>query len=365
MKKLIRKFSLSTQIIFSNTILLLMSLILYFIYINILEDTQVYKNNPTLFNILYWIIIIIVLMIVSSLIIEKLTFPAKEFIGYAKEFNKINFNIVSDEMTNSDFIKLANAFNELQKTLNETIIKIQQKNNEILALNDNLKNELVYKRNLVASISHDIKTPLTIIAATISAIQDNLFTPEETQIELENVLNEIETTKKMLQDTINIFQLESEITNDKFEEIQIIDVINTITNDLSTLIKKYNHTLHLNLSSDIKMLGDKEKILVAIRNLILNAIIHSPESNNIYINIISNKIHSVLEIINTGININDEDVNNIFKPFYRADKSRTKNDDFGNGLGLYITQEILKKHNLDIHVENIDNGVKFYIIFKQ
>ena len=71
-----------------------------------------------------------------------------------------------------------------------------------------------------------------------------------------------------------------------------------------------------------------------------------------------------LEIINTGVNIEEEDLKNLFKPFYRADKSRTKKDDFGNGLGLYLTKEILKKHNLDVNVENIEDGVKFYIIFK-
>ena len=363
MKKIFRKFSLHTQIIFANTILLLLSLILYFIYISLMDDTNIYNSNPTLFNILYWLIIIIVLMIVSALIIEKITLPAKEFIGYAKEFNEINFNVIKEEMTNSDFIKLAIAFNELQNTLNQTIKKLEQKNNEILNLNENLKQELIYKRNLVASISHDIKTPLTIIAATISAIQDGIFSPEETQVELENVLKEIETTKKMLQDTINIYQLESEITEDKFEEFQLIDVINSVTNDLSKLVTKYKHTLHLNLEHDVKLFGDKNKITTAIRNLILNAILHSPENNNIYVNIISNKIHSVLEIINTGTNISDQDIKNIFKPFYRADKSRTKNDDFGNGLGLYITNEILKKHNLEVNVLNIENGVKFYIKF--
>jgi two-component system sensor histidine kinase VanS len=303
-------------------------------------------------------------MILSSLIIDKITLPAKEFIGYAKEFENINFKKISKEMTNSDFIKLANAFDELQKALNDTIEKTKQKNNEILRLNENLKNELVYKRNLVASISHDIKTPLTIIAATISAIQDGIFTPDEMEVELQNVLNEIDNTKKMLQDTINIYQIESEISEEKFTEFQLIEVINNVTEDLSKLITKYKHSLHLNLSSDITLNADKDKITMAIKNLVLNAIIHSPENNNIQINIVSNKIHSVLEIINTGVNIKDYELENIFKPFYRTDKSRTKKDDFGNGLGLYITKEILNKHNLDINVENIENGVKFYIVFK-
>ena len=54
---------------------------------------------------------------------------------------------------------------------------------------------------------------------------------------------------------------------------------------------------------------------------------------------------------------------NIFKPFYQTDKSRTANEDFGNGLGLYITQEILKKNNLKLNVINLENAVKFYIEF--
>lgn len=364
MRKFLKKFSLHTQIIFANTILLLLSLIIYFIYLSVLDNTQIYINNPTLFNMLYWFVIIVLLMIVSSLLIEKLTLPAKEFIGYAKEFEEINFKKISALMTNSDFVKLANAFDELQKTLHETIETTKRKNNEVLRLNESLKNELIYKRNLVASISHDIKTPLTIIAATISAIQDGIFSPEEIDVELENVLKEIDNTKKMLQDTINIYQIESEISEEKFTQFQLIEVINTVTDDLSKLITKYKHTLQLNLSSDVTLNADKEKITMAIKNLVLNAIIHSPESSNIQINIFSNKIHSVLEIINTDINIKDEELENIFKPFYRTDKSRTKKDDFGNGLGLYITKEILNKHNLEVNVTNIENGVKFYIIFK-
>lgn len=364
MRKLLRKFPLHTQIIFSNTILLFLSLIIYFIYITLIDKTKVYQENPTLFNILYWLVIIIGLMFASAFLIEKLTLPAKEFIGYAKEFEQIDFRQIAFEMTNSDFVKLANAFNDLQIKLNQTVEELKKNNNKIIKLNDDLKTELVYKRNLVASISHDIKTPLTIIAATISAISDGIFTPEETQKELENVLNEIDKTKKMLQDTINIYQIESEISDDKFEEFKIIEVVNNVTHDLSKLIAKYKHTLHLNIENDITILGDKEKITIAIKNLVLNAIIHSPIENSIIINVISNKKHSVLEIINTGVNITNEDIKNIFKPFYRVDKSRTKHEDFGNGLGLFITKEIIDKHNLEINVENIENGVKFYIIFK-
>ena len=361
--KILRKLSLHTQIILANTTLLISSLIIYYMYLMVIDDHQLYNQNPTAFNIVYWSLVIIILIGATTFIIDRLTLPAKEFIGYAKDFQNVNFEALAQLMTNSDFIKLAQAFDELQKTLDDTIDKIELKNKEISMLNEDLKNELVYKRDLVSSISHDIKTPLTVIAATVSAIQDGIFTPEETQVELGNILNEVELTKKMLQDTINVYRLESEISKENFTDFQLIDVINSITDDLSKLFTKYKHTLHLNVTSDIKITADKAKITTAIKNLVLNAIIHSPENNNIYINLISNTECSILEIINTGITILEDDMKNIFKPFYRADKSRTKRDDFGNGLGLYITNQILNKHNYKICVENLDNAVKFTINF--
>ena len=363
MRNFIRKFSLQTQIIFANTVLLALSLIIYFIYLNVMDDKALYHQDPTAFNLIYWSLVIFILMGISTFIIDGLTLPAIGFIGFAKDFQNVDFEALADLMTNSDFISLANAFHELQKTLDDTIDKIEQKNKEISSLNEDLKNELIYKRDLVSAISHDIKTPLTVIAATVSAIQDGIFTPEETQAELENILNEVEVTKKMLQDTINVYRLDSEISNANFEDFQLIDVINNITDDLSKLFTKYKHTLYLNLASNIKITADKEKITTAIKNLVLNAIIHSPENSNIYINIISNDEHEILEIINTGVTIAENDIKNIFKPFFQIDKSRTKRDDFGNGLGLYITSQILNKHNFQINVENIDNGVKFYITF--
>jgi signal transduction histidine kinase len=362
--KLLKKISLQKQIIIVNTFLLITSLLLYLAFLNIIENTTFYLNYPQLTNILFWIIIITIIVVLEALLIEKITFPVKEFIGYAKEFEEINFKEIANEMTNADFIKLANAFNDLQQQLFKTIEETKRKNNEILLLNNKMKQDLAYKRNLVSSISHDIKTPLTIIEATIHGIKDDIFSKDEIPNELDNVVREIQKTKKMLQDTINIYKIESDIANSNdFEEFQLIDIITNLTDDFKTLFEKYHQTLSLNLQSDHKIKGDKKQFKKAISNIILNAIVHSPQNSKIFINIISNNKHKVLEFINTGINISEDELSNIFKPFYQTDKSRTNNEDFGNGLGLYIAQEILKMHNLKLNVVNLENAVKFYIEF--
>ena len=307
---------------------------------------------------------IFVIAILDATIIEKITFPVKEFIGYAKEFEQINFKEIESEMTNQDFIKLATAFNDLQKKLFETINETKRQNTEILLLNEKMKQDFIDKRNLVSSISHDIKTPLTIIEATIHAIKDQIITQEEIPTELDNLIKEITKTKQLLQDAINIYKIETELANtSNFEEFDLIDLITTITDDFKTLFEKYQQRLSLNFQSDIKINGDINQFKKAISNVILNAIVHSPKGNKISINIISKNKKKVLEIINTGITISEDEIENIFKPFFQADKSRTLNDDFGNGLGLYISQEILKGHNLKLDVVNLENAVKFYIIY--
>ena len=180
----------------------------------------------------------------------------------------------------------------------------------------------------------------------------------------ENIIKEIQKTKTMLQDAINVYKIDLELSNKtKFENFGLIDIITSTTDSFKTLFEKYEQKLFLDLQSDIFIDGDIKQFKKAISNIILNAIVHSPKGNNIYINIISNKNCKVLEIINTGVNINETEIINIFKPFYQTDKSRTSKEDFGNGLGLFISQEILKKHNLKLNVLNLENAVKFYIEF--
>ena len=187
---------------------------------------------------------IFVIAILDATIIEKITFPVKEFIGYAKEFEQINFKEIESEMTNQDFIKLATAFNDLQKKLFETINETKRQNTEILLLNEKMKQDFIDKRNLVSSISHDIKTPLTIIEATIHAIKDQIITQEEIPTELDNLIKEITKTKQLLQDAINIYKIETELANtSNFEEFDLIDLITTITDDFKTLFEKYQHRL--------------------------------------------------------------------------------------------------------------------------
>lgn len=362
MKKIISKLSLRNECALVLIGLNLLLLILYLLYCLVLKNFTVYQNHIVLFHLMYWLIMISVDTILSIILIDSITSPIKAFIGYLKEFQNIDFEKVEKGLGNADYKKLSIALGKLQKELFQAIFELEEKNKEITLLVEEQKRDFSYKKNLISSISHDIKTPLTIIHATISAFRDGIFPQEDLQKELDNIIVEIEKTTKMLQHTISIFKMDNEIELYEKKPFGLIDTITKSTDNFKKLFEKYNQTLILNLQKDITIMGDQEKFTRAINNLIMNAIIYSPPGEKIEINLIQNAKNDILEIINTGITISDDDMPHIFDPFYRADKSRTKTNEEGNGLGLYIAKEIMRKHRFELNAINLDNAVKFYIV---
>lgn len=363
MNNLRRKISLTQQIVISSSIIFVILLGLYYVYLGLIYKTNFYSEHSTIANVLFWSIGIILAMVGNVFVLNALTKPLSEFIGYLKDFENINFKEVEKHLTNSDFIRLSEALDLLQESLDNTINELREKNKEITILNEQQKKDLTYKRNLVSSISHDLKTPLTVIHTTLSAIRDGIFSEEEIPAELDNLILEIEKTTNMLKSTINVYKLESDSYKMTLEPLSLIALINEICTTLAKLFQKQEQTLNTNFPNDVILHADKEQMTRAITNLVMNAIVHSPNGNTVTINIVSNSRNDILEIINTGVNIPEDDIVNIFEAFYRGDKARTEVLDSGNGLGLYSSREILVRHGYELGVVNLDNAVKFYVVF--
>ena len=117
--------------------------------------------------------------------------------------------------------------------------------------------------------------------------------------------------------------------------------------------------LSFHLSEDMFILGDAGLLKKAFTNIIKNAITYSPEGENIIIEGHNN----ILKVINTGVTIEEKEIEKLFKAFYRVDKSRNRKTG-GTGLGLYIVKSIFDKHgNIKYHIKSNENSVEFTIEF--
>ena len=118
-------------------------------------------------------------------------------------------------------------------------------------------------------------------------------------------------------------------------------------------IKMFSH-----LQQNVFYHGDERLLQQAVSNIINNAVIYSPEQAEVEVELSD----AMLTVHNTGVHIKDEDLEQLFIPFFRVDKSRNRNTG-GSGLGLYIVKTVFDHHCISYKLENTENGVKFTINF--
>ncbi len=228
--------------------------------------------------------------------------------------------------------------------------------NEIGQLADSLNNmadELQkmedYRKNFIANVSHDFRSPLTSIKGYLEAIQDGTIPPEKQGHYIEVVLNE---TSRLTKLTSSLIQLNDFNSNTLILKKSIFDinsmVLNTIDSFEGTASKRHVIIFPDLPSVPTNVYADKDKINQVIYNLIDNALKFSHPSSSIFITVLDNNTDKiVVSVKDTGDGISIEHQRHIWERFYKADTSRGR-DKSGTGLGLSIVKEIIKAHDENI-----------------
>jgi len=220
------------------------------------------------------------------------------------------------------------------------------------AIAKNIENTIKRLKFFNSNVSHELKTPLTIMKGEIELALKNEKCTNELLKSLLNEINYInDITEKLL------FLTKKDYTKKEFKQIDLEDII-------LELFEKYSKRISINLdisNDEFYIYGDKTLLKMAISNLIENSIKYGAKHINIILKKSKNKIKLIL--IDDGIGIPKEKLPFIFDEFYRVDESRNKKIK-GFGLGLAIVKSIINLHNAKIDVESkINKGVKIIIEF--
>jgi two-component system sensor histidine kinase VanS len=146
----------------------------------------------------------------------------------------------------------------------------------------------------------------------------------------------------------------------KVEEVNLSKLIDTITKDLEFFASQKSIQIIKEIDSDLSVYTDRVLFEKACKNIIHNAVMYSPHNEKVYIKLSedSKQGQIKMQIMNTGVNIKEEDIQQIFKPFYRIEKSRNRNTG-GSGLGLYIVKQILETLDIKYSIKNMEHSVQF------
>lgn len=209
------------------------------------------------------------------------------------------------------------------------------------------------RRDFVANVSHELKTPLTSIKSYTETLMDGLVDDPETQKQFLKVIDsEAERMTRLVRDLLQLSNFDSHKVTFYKEYNDYIDLSRKCVNQLMMSAKKKNITIKL-ITTQKQLVGlfDLHRMEQVVINIISNAIKYTPENGSVDIQVIERDETAVLRIKDDGIGIPSEDVLNIFERFYRVDKARTRNMG-GTGLGLSIAKEIVNGHDGTIEIES-------------
>ena len=290
-------------------------------------------------------ILVILAVIAAYFISNKLSKPLTILTKKSKELSENNFEVDFNVDTDVTEIK------ELANSLNYT--------KDVLKKNDDLR------RDLLANVSHDLKTPLTMIKAYAEMVRDLSYKDKEKrENDLNVIIEEVDRLNLLVNDILNLSKLESNIENVKNEDFDLIEVIETIINRFKIFSITEDFTFICHYPRSLIINGDKQKIEQVIYNLIGNAINYSKEKHKIYVTIIDKKNIRV-NITDLGSGIDQDEIDKIWNKYYKTDK-KYKRSTVGTGLGLSIVKHILDLHKFTYGVISKKKlGTTFYFIINK
>lgn len=224
------------------------------------------------------------------------------------------------------------------------------------------------RREFVANVSHELKTPLTAIRGFAETLLGGALNDKKTSEEfLTIILEETERLQKLVNDLLELAKIEhqQDLKLD-FKEVDLQDVIRSAIKKMSIKAKEKGIELREELTDeDSRIMADQEKLMQVLINLLSNAIKYTDEGGTVSVKLRKEDEHVNIHVQDNGIGIPAEHLDRIFERFYRVDSSRHKASG-GRGLGLSIVKHIVEQHNGNIIVKSIPGiGTEFILQFRQ
>ncbi|QWH30971.1 HAMP domain-containing histidine kinase [Bacillus mycoides] len=213
------------------------------------------------------------------------------------------------------------------------------------------------RKEFIAGVSHELKTPLSIMKSCISILKDGVAEHKKDYY-FQAMEKEVDKMDILILDMLELAKFESGTYNMKMDSFYIDGVIEEICEQLSSEIEKKELSVHKHICP-AEVVGNQNRIEQVIVNFITNAIRYTPDKEDIIISTIDEKNYIKVCIENKGAHIEEEQLDKIWDRFYRVDAAR-KRSQGGTGLGLAISKNILELHDAEYGVKNTEDGVLFY-----
>ncbi|HIS31418.1 MAG TPA: two-component sensor histidine kinase [Candidatus Limivivens intestinipullorum] len=255
---------------------------------------------------------------------------------------------------------LAASLNEMARRLSSAMDRLQ-------AANDRLQQDIEREReqekqriDFFTAVSHELKTPIAILKGEMEGMLYQVGEYRDRDAYLRHCLKITDDMGKIVKEILLAARMGGNAFQLVCSDLDLSQMAERACRKFLGRIEDKGMHLTMDIRPEVHYRGAGRLLEMALDNVLSNAVIYSPAGAWITVSLKDGKFSAE----NSGVHIPEEDLKQIFEPFYRPDKSRNRNSG-GSGLGLYITKMILERHGIDFCMENTENGVRFMAVFSR
>ncbi len=294
---------------------------------------EIYEARTTLFKLFLFSVVvsIIISTIPIYLFSAKISKPLKEIRDASKKIAEGEFEKKISIDSHDEIGELAESFNNMASDLK----KLEQ-----------------MRRDFVANVSHELRTPMTSISGFVSGILDETIPPEKHNYYLSIVMDETSRLNRLVNDLLDLAKMEAGEIRLNYQVFDINELIRRCIINLEKFLIDKELQVEANFETEEMLVNaDKDAIERVVINLLHNAIKFTLKEKELTIRTFTKKEKVFVSIKDSGIGMEQEELDDIWERFHKADKSRSM-DKTGTGLGLAIVKNIINEHKQTIHVES-------------
>lgn len=222
------------------------------------------------------------------------------------------------------------------------------------------------RRQLVAFVSHDLRTPLAAIRALAEAIADGVVTEAEAQSQAKRIEQESIRLSEMVDDLFEISKINAGAVTAPYERVALDEVVDDVVDIHHISAERAGVTLAVDLPENpVRVIGSDRALVRVLSNLVANAIAHTPAGGRVSLSMGTDDHGAWVRVDDTGVGIADSDLPRVFDVAYRGSNDRVPRTDSslpsGSGLGLAIASGLVRAHRGTLSARNLSTGARFEV----
>ncbi len=304
------------------------------------------------------IAVLTISLIASYFVTRLLTKPILEISDISKRLTTLDMTWRCDTSRTDEVGMLALNLNTMAAWLDSTLKELSAANEKLQADIEQERRQEKLRVDFFRAVSHELKTPITVLKGELEGMIYQVGEYKDRDTHLRQSLRTVNDMELLVKEILSASRMAGSDFSLTLSDVDLSQLVRECCRKWQGAAEDREQRFQAEIEDGRTCQGDMALLQKAVSNIIGNAVAHSPSQAEISVTLAGN----ILQVRNSGVSIDSANLEKIFEPFYRVDRSHNRNTG-GSGLGLYIVKTILERHGFSFRMNSTDDEVCFTAIF--